>query len=119
MTIYTRGGAPVELIEVYRGTYHRQGFTLFKAKQTGPYPDGSGTKSIGTILHADDRTAHGWLCIGDLSAEGGIREIFDTADKIKDSPKPKNWGEIMNYYWPNWFDKTGRYGDQSKKKKAA
>lgn len=112
MTIYTRGGASVELTEVYRGNWHKQGFTLFKAKQTGTYPDGSGQASIGKIIHEDDRTAHGWICIGDLNADEGIKEIFDTAEKIKDSPEPKNWGEIMNYYWPNWFDKKGRYGKQ-------
>lgn len=119
MTIYSRMGAPVEITAVYRGRFARQGFHLFRAHFTGPYPDGSGADHVGKLVHGDDYTAGGWICIGDLTADGGIKEIFETAEKLKDSPKPKHHGEIMNYYWPNWFDKTGRYGDQSKKKKAA
>lgn len=106
MTIYNRCGAPIEILECYRGHDRGGGFFLVKAKRVGPYPDGSGQDGIGEIEHADDRTAKGWSCSADLRADDGLREIND-ACRAAPEGKPENAGAIMHYYWPGCFDKRG------------
>ena len=108
--LYLNGGATAEIVECYRG--HEKelqgGFFLIKIKRTSAYHDGSGSKSIGEIVHADDRTSKGWTTTGDLRADGGLREIHEACDKAPEG-SPENPGPIMHYYWPRCFDKKGNW----------
>lgn len=108
MAIYNRFGAPVEIIEAYRGHDRGGGFYLAKVKRIGAYPDGSGSNNIGEIEHLQDRTAKGWSCAAELRADDGLREINDACQAAPEG-KPENPGKIMNYYWPRCFDKKGNW----------
>lgn len=103
MAIYTRLGAPVQIVEaeirrrwwmmkrgrtwVYdtkpterqlRGAKEVDEFDIWwiKAKQVGAYPDGTGADSIGKFLSApEDKTKRGFLDETFFRADDGIREI--------------------------------------------
>lgn len=103
MAIYTRMGAPVEIVEaeirrrwwimkasrseVYdakpterqlKGAKEVDEFDIWwiKARQIGTYPDGSGVKDIGTFLEApEDKTRRGFLDETFFRADMGIQEI--------------------------------------------
>lgn len=106
MAIHLRGGAPAEIVECYKGHDNGGGFYLVKIRRTGVYFDGSGKDRIGEIVHASDRIAKGWTTTLDLTAEDGLREIHQACDAAPEGT-PDNPGQIMNYYWPNVFDKKG------------
>lgn len=103
MAIYTRLGAPVQIVdaelrrrwwcmkrgrtEVFdtkptehqlKGAKEVEEFYIWwiKAKQIGPYPDGSGSDGIGRFLSApEDKTERGFLDETFFRADDGIREI--------------------------------------------
>lgn len=103
MAIYTRLGAPVQIIdaEVRRRWWFIKGSQSYvletkptekqlkgakdvhefdiwwiKAKQIGAYPDGSGADHIGKLLNApEDKTRRGFLDENFFRADGGIQEI--------------------------------------------
>jgi hypothetical protein len=108
MAIYTRLGAPVQIVaaerrqrwwmmkpgrsEVFdkeptarqlRGAKKVDKFDIWwiKAKQIGAYPDGTGTEGIGKFLHApEDKTKRGFLDETFFRADDGIREIHDECE---------------------------------------
>lgn len=108
MAIYTRLGAPVEIIEaelrrrwwmmkssrteIYdspptdrqkKGAKETDEFDIWwiKAKQVGAYPDGSGVELIGKILPApEDKTKRGFNDETMFRADRGIAEIHDECE---------------------------------------
>lgn len=97
MAIYSRNGAPVEIVTArevpvwvvrkpgridweYAEPKPRRGHkvelihvTHVTAKQVGPYPDGSGVKSIGEMIRDGEEFPE-----SDLRADDGAREIGET-----------------------------------------
>jgi|GEM_PF-5948567 len=106
MAMYTIGGATVEFIESYKEHADR-GCYLVRAKRTGHYSDGSGSNSIGEILHLDDRRTEGWSPVADFRADDGIGELMDAAAAAPDGT-PKKAAFLLNFYWPRMFDKKGK-----------
>lgn len=112
MTIYTRFGAPVQIVEAetrhrwwimkrgrsqifdtkptekqLNGAKEVEEFDLWwiKAKQTGTYPDGSGGDHIGQFVSAhDDPTKRGFLEENSFRADDGIREIHAECERVRD-----------------------------------
>lgn len=78
MTIYTRNGAPLEIVARNEAEDRP---TFVQAKLTGPYPDGSGADQVGELLYATDRTARGWFKpFLELRADKGISEIVEAVN---------------------------------------
>jgi hypothetical protein len=110
MAIYTRMGAPVQIVaaekrrrwwamyssrsEVFdkkpterqlRGAKEIDEFDLWwiKAKQIGAYPDGTGAKHIGEFLSGpEDKTGRGFLPEEFFVADRGIAELHDECEKF-------------------------------------
>jgi hypothetical protein len=107
MAVYTRGGAEVKFLEVYK-KWEARGCCLIRAKQISAYSGGSGADGIGKILF-DDAKCEGWASSNDFVADDGISEIYETA-KAAQSVEPPD--ELIPYllhtYWPHMFDKKGK-----------
>jgi hypothetical protein len=116
MTIYTRGFAPVQIIEaeqrrrwwhnygsrteVYdkpptaaqvRKAKERHEFDIWWAKAiyTGPYPDGSGADRVGKPLGYSTRGNDGWLDENEFRADGGLKEMHEEFERVRKSRRAK------------------------------
>lgn len=115
MAIYTRLGAPVQIVEAevrrrwwmmkrgrsyvfdakpterqIKGAKEVDEFDIWwiKAKQIGTYPDGTGKEGIGKWLHApEDATKRGFLDETFFRADNGIQEIHAECEMKRDDRK--------------------------------
>ena len=109
MTIYTQGYAPIEITKAFN---MGGGLYFIQATLAGTYQDGSG--KVGTQIHANDTTAHGWFHNTELRATDGIREINDVCAK---APQEQIGNlllvDLIKYYSLNYFEVDKLYGKLS------
>ena len=115
MAIYTSHGAPVQIEEAemqrrwwamfngrsrtfdkkptasqLRGAKETSEFDIWwiKARQIGPYPDGSGKENVGKML---DFGQDGWIEENEFRADEGIREIHAACEAAASAAKVMGW----------------------------